>query len=44
MKLMSFASKISTVWSVRKGPGKDEEGMAAEADVETKWTDWQQRS
>lgn len=29
---MSFAAKINTIWSGRKGPGNDEEGMAAEAD------------
>lgn len=30
---MSFAAKINTIWSGRKGPGKDEEGTAAaEAD------------
>lgn len=26
---MSFAAKINTIWSGRKGPGKDEEGTAA---------------
>lgn len=30
---MSFAAKMNTIWSGRKGPGKDEEGTAAaEAD------------
>lgn len=29
---MSFAAQTNTIWSGRKGPGKDEEGMAAEAD------------
>lgn len=33
MKLMSFAATMNTIWSGRKGPGKDEEGTAAaEAD------------
>lgn len=29
---MYFAAKINTIWSGRKGPGKDEEGTAAEAE------------
>lgn len=43
MKSLSFAAKINTIWSGRKGPGQDEEGKAAEAGKETEWTEWKQR-